>query len=1075
VSADPEDLDPKIAEYLRSVAPGRELEAYRERLEEHDALAAELSALASSSDVAPHGGLEGYRFEEELHRGGQGIVYRAFQHSTKRQVAIKLLHDGLISPRHLRRFQREIELVATLDHPNIATVHDSGTTSEGWPFLVMELIEGVPADGHLQRQPGGAERSTRALVGLFVKIARAVHYAHQRGILHRDLKPANILVDAEGEPHILDFGLAVAVERDVAGDRSRLTRTGEFMGTLAYASPEHVCGEPEEIDVRSDVYSLGVILYELLSGTSPYPVDGPMIEVMQAIQETPPRPLSALRRERSRRGTSVSSGMAGVNRELDTIVHKALAKEKSRRYQSAGELALDLERLLEGRPVMARGDSTWYLLRKSLQRHKVGAFAAAVSVLALAIAAVVSLLALDRAQEEAVHASNQATKSEEIVDVLRGILFSIAPSEARGRTVTVRELLDGASAVLDPAGMSSPEAAYELHQIQGHTYALLDLPAQAEAHLSLAEELARSTFGDASPQLAATLIERGQALNRLSRFPEAERAAREALQVLALLEERDPFTEGKAAAIIASSLGSRGDVRGATQWLTTARAAIAEVHGPDSLAVADVVLMQGELCHRRGDLERAEESCAEAAAILERGGNSESTLGASVQVLLGKVERSRENPAAAKPHFERALELYEALHGAEHPRTVGTRVYLALNTQRMGGFDAVEAEFRQLLELVATLETSNLDTAEAKNRLGVLAMDAGEFVQARELFEEALTIYDAVQTERTFGRNAVHGNLGWCLLRLGLDAEAERACSEAIETVQRLMGEGTPAEGVYRSQLAWTHIGQGRVTMALEESERALAIFRERLGSHRLRTIETLNDLGLFQFLAGEYTQAEETLREALEQHERHHGEVGVEYAATLQRLGDLFREAGRLPEAIEYLERSIAMRRDLLGPSHPDLAESLNGYGMARYYRGDREEEVRELFLEALEIMRAQGEHYARTPNALSNLGAWALSRERDEEAAIRYFDEAIDLGRRTGAKNQPQFGVLLANRGFLHQHHGEYAQAIDLFERAYARVTANPRVRNPMAPTILDMLIDACREGGREDLVERYEALKE
>lgn len=304
-----------------------------------------------------------YEILDCIDRGGQGVVYRARQKVSSRTVALKLLLDGpLAGDRQRFRFEREIELVARLRHPNIVTLFDSGVT-RGRLFYAMEFIDGLPIDDYAVLQ----DLSPRSIVQLMTPVCRAIHFAHQNGVIHRDLKPAHILVGADGQPRVFDFGLAKDVT-DSSSD-ARFSCTGQVVGTLPYLSPEQAGGHDGKSDVRSDVYALGVILFQLLTELFPYPVDGcPQEQVRQTIIGTEPLPL---RKAVSLAGTDRALRSHEVNRDLEAIVAKALRKEKGERYQSAGELADDLDRYLNAEAVTALAGSRWYSARKAIRKHRV--------------------------------------------------------------------------------------------------------------------------------------------------------------------------------------------------------------------------------------------------------------------------------------------------------------------------------------------------------------------------------------------------------------------------------------------------------------------------------------------------------------------------------------------------------------------------------------------------------------------------------------------------------------------------------------------------------------------------------
>jgi len=355
--------------------------------------------------------LDGYTELREINRGAQGLVYEATQRDTRRKVAIKVLTRG--SSRGLR----EIELAGRLSHPNIVRLYESRQTPDGRIFFAMEYVEGAPLHKYVRgeahdSQPG-THKPVRDILRLFAKVCDAVNYAHQRGVIHRDLKPDNILVDALGEPHVLDFGVALAAGLDYARAGTVLTRDDQFVGTLAYASPEQVDGRSRDLDTRTDVYSLGLILYQLLTGALPFRTDGALTDLVRAVTESELDPPSV-------RAARLADGAGGVRRighEIDAIVLKALSKEPERRYQSADALANDIRRYLGGEAIEAKRDSALYTLRKTLRRHRIAVGVAAAFLLLLTGAAIALSFLYREARTQAELARQETRRTRAAEDI----------------------------------------------------------------------------------------------------------------------------------------------------------------------------------------------------------------------------------------------------------------------------------------------------------------------------------------------------------------------------------------------------------------------------------------------------------------------------------------------------------------------------------------------------------------------------------------------------------------------------------------------------------------------------------
>ncbi len=670
-----ERADPAVSAHLERCADCRE---HAHTIRANNALLERLhrsrAGLAATREPGLPGAIPGYEIRAELHRGGQGVVYRAEQLATSRTVALKVLLAGAFATtRQRRRFEREIDLVAGLRHPNIVTVHDSGVTAEGRHWFAMELLEGETLNDYVR---GAAARlGLRARLALFCKICAAVSHAHQRGVIHRDLKPGNVIVDAAGEPHVLDFGLAKAVDPEVRPGDATVTVAGGFLGTLAYAAPEQVAGDHAAVDVRSDVYALGVILYELLTGAYPYPVTGRISDVIDAITRTPPGPLASHRETPYRLGD-----------EVDTIARKALAKEPQRRYQSVEALRVDVEHFLAGEPIDAKRDSGFYVLRKTLGRYKAQAAAGAAGIVLLAaFGAAMSVLWR--------RASLEAQKVTQINVFLEDTLGSVEPPGAG--EVTVRNFLDEGVHWIDLALADQPEIEASVRALIGNAYRNIGALDQAERELVASLATRREVYGDDHPEIARSLS--GLGLLRLAqgRPADAERHFAEALAIRERALGAEHLQVSMALGNLAQAKRRRGSLDEAEALLRRSLAILQPRLGD---AHADVAMCRFQLAgifEDRGDyaLARAmhEQALATRRAVLHQDHPDLARSEVAIAALYLRLGR----PAEAEPPLRACLERHERVLPVGHWRTARVRQLLGESLAAQGRAGEARAYLQQ--------------------------------------------------------------------------------------------------------------------------------------------------------------------------------------------------------------------------------------------------------------------------------------------------------------------------------------------------------------------------------------------
>jgi tetratricopeptide (TPR) repeat protein len=686
-----------------------------------------------------------YRVIRLLGEGGMGAVYEAEQDQPRRRVALKVIKAAWASQDLLRRFEREFEILGRLHHPGIAQIYEAGTADTGvgsQPYFAMELIEGKTLCRYAEAQ----RLNTRQRLSLMIQICDAVEHAHQRGVIHRDLKPTNILVDENGQPKILDFGLARVTDSDL--EASRQTDIGQLVGTLAYMSPEQVLADPLVLDTRSDVYALGVVLYELLSGRMPYQVTRQLHQAVETIQHVDPAPLSTISR--------VYRG------DIETIVGRALEKDKARRYGSAADLAADLRRHLEDQPITARPPSTAYQLVKFGRRHKAFVAGTAAVFVALVIGVVASTreaILARRERNQAVlerkRADSEAASAKAVVDFLQNDL--LAQASARNQSgpgakpdpdIKVRTALERAVAKIDGKFDQQPEVEAAVRDTMGSTYAEMAQYPEARKQLERALDLERRALGLENPKTLKTQNHLGRTLWHQGQFPEAEALLANGLEIERRVlgpEHPDTLYCMNNLANVYRAEGKDAQAEPLYRRTLDARLRVLGPDHPDTLIsinnLANVYWSQGKF-------EQAASLYAQAMEAQRRvlGPEHPDTLLsmgnlASVLPKEGKL-------AEAEALFARTLEIARRVLGPEHTNTLAFLQDFALLHQQEAKYALAEAELTEVLEgRRRVMGSEHMDTMLAAGDLAVNDILRGKFQAGEALAREVLAFHKKTQPD----------------------------------------------------------------------------------------------------------------------------------------------------------------------------------------------------------------------------------------------------------------------------------------------------------------------------------------
>ncbi len=864
-----------------------------------DALAKEATGVAPPPvPVAPIPDRIGpYEIERELGAGGMGRVYLGRREGADfdKNVAIKVLRPGMDEAGFLGRFRAERRILAQLDHPYVATLLDGGATDQGLPYLVMEYVEGQDLLEHAR----GAGLSLDGRLALFERVCEAVAALHRSLIVHRDLKPSNILVNAEGSPKLLDFGIAKILEPDLEGGTVLSTQTGMLLFTPEYGSPEQSRGEV--ITTATDVYSLGVILYELLSGQRPYAFETRTpAGIERVLSEVEPPPMSTVAREHTR-------ALAG---DLDTIVAMALRKEPERRYASVALLLEDIQRHRAGLPVRARADTLRYRATKFVRRHAGWVTAAAVFAALLVGFAISMGLQAERTARQRDLADERAEAAWEVSRFLVDLFRVSAPDEAVGEQISARSLLDRGARQIRYDVEKDPSVRAALLEAMGRAYLALGNTGEAADLLGQAEGLLGADATKVGER-ASVQAQLGSIRFLEGKSEEAEAIVRRSLVDLTASYGRSHREVAAANRVLSTILGELGRFDEALTAASEARA-IAESITPVPVRDQVKAILQ-EALHREslGQFDDAE------ALLLE------------------------------------VQELQRGLFDGDHPDVSVTQRTFALLYESQGRLDEGIAAIEEAIRIdTAVMGADHPNVDDDRFTLAALYKESGDLQGALTLYQEIL--------ERDRARYGEHayvaldlGNIAGIYSNLGDLKKAEEHYNACLELQRRVLPPGHPEIGTTLSNIGATHRRAHKFELAVPLFEEALAI-REKVfppGHHAILTSQ--NMLAVSYQDMGKPEKALELAKKVLDAREAQMGSHR-QVAGSYYTVGSILDVLGRYDESDEHLKRAVEIFRAELPADHLDLARPLASLGESLAKRG-QDAAARPFLTEALTIRKGK------------------------------------------------------------------------------------------------------------------------
>ncbi len=860
-----------------------------------------------------------YKVIKEIGEGGMGKLFLAIRDDDvyKKKVAIKLVKRGMDSDYVLSRFRYERQILASLEHPNIARLLDGGTTDDGRPYFVLEYVEGLPIDVYCDAK----KLNIIERLKLFSKVCSAVHYAHQNLVVHRDIKPSNILVTEEGEPKLLDFGIAKLLAPDLYGETGMQTGAGMRLMTPYYASPEQVLGKM--ITTASDTYSLGVLLYELLTGHKPYRLKTLAPHELERIicQQEPERPSTAIEMTEEieepdgttslLRPDTISESRSGqpqklrrtLSGDLDTIILKALRKEANRRYATVEQFSEDIRRHLEGLPVIARADTLSYRVGKFIWRHKFGVAAAGV-IFALVLGFVAMTLVQNARVNRALQkATSERDRAEQVSGFLVDLFKVSDPSEARGNEIKAREILDKGAAQIEQGLNDQPEIQATLMNTMGRVYQSLGLYDRATPLLEKSLNTRRQLFGSDNADVATSLNGLGELMFAKNKLDEAETMLRESLATRRRLEGEESAGVAECVNNLASVLFAKKDYEAAEPMMKKASDMRRKLFGKNNADVAEGL----------------------------------NNLGALTLFI-------KNDAAGAEPYYRESLEIYRNLYGSDHPRIAQLLSNTGLAVAKKGDLQGAEPFFRDALAMRQKLYgAEHPEIAESLHNLGGFFRDKGDFAAAEPFFRDAVAMRRKLLGNNSPAVISSLNNQALSLYQQGKIAEAEPFYRESLETTKTLQGAESPAtasvlynlasllydkgsyqeaEAMFRQALdirkkklpkdhqdaGLAMVGEGKALVAIGDAKNAEALLREgvdivrqKLTENNWQTADARSALGGCLTALKKFDEAEPLLLNSYQFLKANRGEQSPRTVQALTRLIALYQAAGQKEKAAEY------------------------------------------------------------------------------------------------------------------------------------------------------------------------------